>query len=149
MRVLALTVVVLLLLAAGYTFGIATPKDLAQYPQCLHCGMDRTQCKHTRVSIEFADGTKAAECSLQCLVATLKEQPWRRTKTISAADYNDKKLVPAESCSWVRYDNAVSCQGSRVMLAFRSESAADRFVHSFGGRKMTFNDALLAAAEKP
>lgn len=144
-RLVATTVVMLVALAAAYAFGFATPKDLAQYPDCLNCGMSRKSCAHTRIVVEYADGTKRAECGLHCLLADLVDQPGRQPKMFLAADYNDRKLVEAEKCSWVRYDNAAECRGSKVMLAFRSERGADDFIASFGGRKLTFDEALKTA----
>jgi hypothetical protein len=128
--------------AAAWAFGFGTAKDLRQYPDCLNCGMSRKACAHTRLTVEYNDGTKRAECSLHCLVADLVNQPRREPKTLLAADYHDKSLAPAEKCWWVRYDNAVACRGSKVMLAFRTEGGANRFLASFGGKKLTFDDAL-------
>ena len=144
-RWVATAVVMLVSLAAAYAFGFATPKDLAQYPDCLNCGMSRKSCAHTRIVVEYTDGTKRAECGLHCLLADLVDQPGRQPKVIQAADYNDRKLVEAEKCSWVRYDNAAECRGSKVMLAFRSGRGADDFITSFGGRKLTFDEALKQA----
>lgn len=136
---------VAVVIAAAYAFGFVTPKDLARFPDCLNCGMSRKCCAHTRIIVEYADGTKRAECGLHCLLADLVEQPGRQPKKFLAADYHDRKLVEAEKCSWVRYDNAAECRGSKVMLAFRSERGADDFIASFGGTKLTFDEALKMA----
>lgn len=141
-RGIAAVVVMALTVAAVYAFGYATPKDLAQYPDCLNCSMSRKDCAHTRMTVEYNDGTKRAECNLHCLLADLLDQPGRQPKRILAADYHDKKLAEAERSWWVRYENAVECRGSKVMLAFRSESGADDFIASFGGSKLTFDQAL-------
>ncbi len=131
-----------LVFVASYAFGHLTPKDLLQYPECLHCGMSRKVCAHTRMTVEYTDGTSRAECGLHCLLADLVEQPGRQPKRILAADYNDHKLADAQKSWWVRYDNAVECNGSKIMLAFRTELGADDFVVSFGGRKINFDEAL-------
>lgn len=141
-RMIAAVVVAILAAVAVYALGFATPLDLARYPECLKCGMSRNSCDHTRMVVEYADGTRRAECSLHCLLADLVEQQGREPKRIQAADYHGRKLAEAEKCSWVRYDNAVECMGSKVMLAFRSESGADNFIAAFGGRKLTFDEAL-------
>ena len=141
MRIVTVVVTVVVIVAV-YVFGFATPKDLARYPDCLNCGMSRKSCAHTRIIVEYADGTKRAECGLHCLLADLVDQPGRQPKTILAADYNSRKLVEAEKCWWVRYDNVVECRGSKVMLAFRSERGAEDFIVSFGGNKLNFDEAL-------
>lgn len=141
-RGIAIVVVTVLAVVAAYAFGFATPKDLAQYPDCLNCGMSRKECAHTRITVEYTDGTRRAECSLHCLLADLVDQPGRQPKRILAADYKDKKLVEAEKCWWVRFDNAAECRGSKVMLAFRAEREADEFIASFGGKKLNFDEAL-------
>ena len=154
-RVIVAVMVTLVAVVAVYAIGFRTPRDLAQYPDCLNCGMSRKSCAHTRMVVEYADGTRRAECSLHCLLADFVEQPGREPKRILAADYDDRKLVEAEKCSWVRYDNANECMGSKVMLAFRSDQGADKFIASFGGRKLTFDEALkltyadLKAERKP
>ena len=141
-RLIAAVAVTIVAAVAVYALGFATPRDLAQYPDCFNCGMSRKSCAHTRLVVEYADGTRRAECSLHCLLADLVDQPGREPKLIRAADYNDRKLAEAEKCSWVRYDNAVQCMGSKVMLAFRSDRGADNFIAAFGGRKLTFDEAL-------
>ena len=141
-RQIAAAVVIIVAVVVVYALGFATPRDLAQYPDCLNCGMSRKSCAHTRLVVEYADGTRRAECSLHCLLADLVDQPGRQPKLIQAADYNDRKLAEAAKCRWVRYDNADECMGSKVMLAFRSDLGADKFIASFGGRKLTFDEAL-------
>lgn len=141
-RRISMVVVTLLAVIAAYAVGFATPKDLVQYPDCLNCGMSRKSCAHSRMVVEYADGTRRAECGLHCLLAELIDQPGRRPKRILAADYHDKKLAEAEKSCWVRYDNAVECRGSKVMLAFRTEQGADDFIASFGGRKLNYDEAL-------
>lgn len=131
-----------LLFAAVYGFGFATPKDLSQYPDCLNCGMSRKACTQTRMTVEYRDGTRRAECSLHCLLTDLLEMPGRQPKRMQVADYNDKKLCDAEKSWWVRYENEGECRGSKVMIAFRSEGGADEFVASFGGKKLSFDEAL-------
>jgi len=131
-----------LVFVATYAFGKLTPKDLVQYPECLHCGMSRKVCAHTRMTVEYSDGTRRAECGLHCLLADLVEQPGRQPKRILTADYNDHKLADAQKSWWVRYDNAAECRGSKIMLSFRTEHGADNFIVSFGGRKFNFDEAL-------
>lgn len=132
-------------IVAVYAFGFGTPQDLAQYPDCLNCGMSRKSCAHTRIVVEYIDGTRRAECSLHCLLADLVNQSGREPKKMQAADYNDRILVEAEKCWWVRYDNAVECRGSKVLLAYRTERGADDFITSFGGNKLNFDEALKIA----
>lgn len=139
---------------AAYALCFATPKDLARYPACLNCGMSRESSSHTRMVVEYADGTRSAECSLHCLLADLIAQPGREPKRILAADYRDRELAEAKACSWVRYDNAAQCRGSKVLLAFRTEAAADEFIASFGGQKLNYDEALSTTyldlqAERP
>ena len=141
-KCLAAVAVTIMAVLAAYALGFAAPRDLARYPDCLNCGMSRKSCAHTRIVVAYADGTGRAECSLHCLLADLVDQPGREPRLIRVADYHDGKLAEAEKCRWVRYDNAVACRGSKVMLAFRNESGADRFIASFGGLKLTFDEAL-------
>jgi copper chaperone NosL len=138
----AVAVMVLTVAATTYAFGFLAPKDLVQYPECLHCGMSRKDCAHTRMTVTYTDGTSRAECGLHCLLADLVEQPGRQPQAILAADYNDRKLADAQKSWWVRYENEGGCRGSKIMLAFRTERGADDFVGSFGGIKLNFDEAL-------
>jgi nitrous oxide reductase accessory protein NosL len=136
---------VLLLMVAACAFGFGTPDDLAKYPVCHNCGMSRKGCAPSRMAVEYLDGTRRAECGLHCLLSDLIDQPGRQPKLIQAADYYDQKLADATKCRWVRYENAASCRGSNVMLAFCADQGADRFIASFGGKKLSYDEALKAA----
>lgn len=127
---------------AVFAYGYRTPGDLALYPECLTCGASRKVCAQTRMAIEYVDGTKRAECGLHCLMADLVDQPGRQPKRILAADYHDSRLTEAEKQWWVRYDSDAECMGSKTMLAFRTERRADEFIASFGGMKLSYDEAL-------
>ncbi|WP_298271380.1 hypothetical protein [Geobacter sp.] len=129
-------------LFAAFAYGYWTPGDLAKYPECLTCGASRKACAHTRMVAEYVDGTKRAECGLHCLMVDFVDQPGRQPKRVLAADYHDKRLAEAEKSWWVRYDNGVECMGSKAMLAFRTERGADDFIASFGGMKLSYDEAL-------
>ena len=45
--------------------------DLQNHPSCKYCGMDREKFGHSRVYIEYEDGTTVGTCSIRCAAVEL------------------------------------------------------------------------------
>lgn len=142
-RTIVLAVVGVASLVGGYAaFGEA---DIRNYPECHTCGASRKECNHGRMIVEYADGTKRAECGLHCAADNLLTQPSRQPKRFRVADYDSKRLIDADKAQWVVYDNRNQCRGSTAELAFADGYAADRFVARYGGKRTNFDGALKIA----
>ncbi len=76
-------------------------EDVKANPSCKYCGMDRHQFAHSRMVIEYDDGTKVGVCSLHCAAIDLSLNIDKTPQAIWVADYNTKKLIEAEKASWV------------------------------------------------
>nr|NIR14006.1 NosL family protein [Desulfobacterales bacterium] len=45
--------------------------DIQTYPNCKYCGMDRQKFSHSRMLIEYDDGSVLAVCSVHCAAVDL------------------------------------------------------------------------------
>jgi copper chaperone NosL len=122
-------------------------EDLEQHPSCRFCGMDRNKFAHSRMLIEYDDGTSFGACSLHCaavdLAGTVDKSPLR----ILVGDYSGRKLVDAERAFWVIGGARPGVMTRRAKWAFEGKTAAERFVAEHGGVAATFEAALKAAYE--
>lgn len=130
-------------LVAGYA--VLDAADLRNYPACHSCGASRKECGHSRMVVEYVDGTKRADCSLHCVADSLLTQPSRQPKRFQVADYDSRRLIDADKAHWVLYDNRSQCRGSTAELAFSDQRDADRFVSRYGGKVVDFDGALKIA----
>ena len=134
---------VVLALIVGYA--VSGTADLRNYPSCQTCGANRKACDHGRIVVEFADGTKRADCGLHCLAENLVTQPARQPKRFLVADYGSKRLIAADKAQWVIYDNRNQCRGSTAGMAFADPYDAERFVVRYGGKRTDFDGVLKIA----
>lgn len=58
-------IITCLVIAAITGIALAAYPDLDKYRTCNYCGMDRSKYGHSRMLIEYDDGTAVAACSLQ------------------------------------------------------------------------------------
>src|SRR5690242_11161675 len=64
---------------------MAAPEGQAS---CKYCGMDREQFAHSRMLIEYDDGTAAGTCSLHCLAVELINNIDKTPTAIKVGDYS-------------------------------------------------------------
>jgi nitrous oxide reductase accessory protein NosL len=75
--------------------------DIASHKACQYCGMDREKFAHSRMLIEFEDGSSVATCSLHCAAVDFANNIDKSPKAIKVADYGSKQLLDAEKAVWV------------------------------------------------
>lgn len=123
------------------------PADVQTAPSCKYCGMDREKFAHSRLVIEYEDGSSVGLCSLHCagteLAVTLDKSP----KSIQVADHGTKALVDAEKAVWVLGGSQPGVMTARAKWAFADRKAADAFVKANGGKIATFDEAMRATYE--
>lgn len=123
--------------------------ELAKYPKCPYCGMDRTQWHHSRHLVHYADDLVDGTCSLHCAAISLAINLDRGPKAIYAADFG----AAAEPKPLVNVDEATYLVGSKLpgtmtkisKMAFASADAAKAAQAENGGEIGDFNAALKAA----
>ncbi len=130
---------------AGIVF--AVDSDIVTHPSCTCCGMDREKHAHSRVLIEYDDGTSFGACSLHCAAVDLANHIDKSPKTIGVGDYNSKKLIDAEKAYWVLGGKKPGVMTVNAKWAFENKYAAEIFIKENGGVLASFDDAIKAAYE--
>ncbi len=123
--------------------------ELAKYPKCPYCGMDRTQWNHSRHLVHYDDDLVDATCSIHCLAISLALNLDRGPRAIYGADYG----VDAPIRPLVNVDEATYLIGSRLKatmsrtskMAFSEVSAAMAERERHGGEPGDFDAALARA----
>jgi hypothetical protein len=121
--------------------------DMKEITECLYCGMDRAKFAHSRMLVEYEDGTREGMCSLHCAAIDLAANIDMTPKTINVGDYVTKKLIDAEKAFWVIGGSKTGVMTKRAKWAFEKKEAAEKFVKENGGNISTFDEALKAAYE--
>lgn len=122
-------------------------EDVAKCPDCPYCGMDRAKFAHSRVYMEYDDGTTVGTCALHCAAIDMALKIDKTPKSIMVGDFNSKKLIDAEKSFWVIGGDKMGVMTTRAKWAFEKEEDADQFIKEFGGKLSTFDDAVQAAFE--
>jgi hypothetical protein len=120
-------------------------EDTRKFPACLHCGMEREAFSHSRMLIEYTDGTAAGTCSIHCTAVELVQNRTRIPCRVRVGDFNSKKLIDATTAFWVIGGSKEGVMTEQAKWAFENKADADQFIIKFGGKPAVFNDALHAA----
>ena len=122
-------------------------EDVKKHPSCKYCGMDREKFAHSRVLIEYEDGTAEGMCSLHCTAVDLAINIDKAPKAIKVGDYGTKNLIDAEKAFWVIGGSKMGVMTKRAKWAFEKKEDAERFVKENGGDLATFEQAIKATYE--
>ena len=126
-------------------FGLAYAQDdIKQHPSCSHCGMDRAKFAHTRMYVEYDDGSKLGTCSLRCTAVDLALFIDKAPKTMWVGDFNTKKLIDAEKAYWVIGGDKMGVMTKRAKWAFADKKDAEAFINVHGGTPASFEEAIEA-----
>jgi copper chaperone NosL len=123
----------------------APPSDVLQSPVCGRCGMDRGMFSHSRMLIEYEDGSKAASCSLHCAAVDLAITIDRIPVMVHVADYDSKELLDVDKAVWVLGGSKKGVMTAQAKWAFADRGAAERFIKTNGGKLVSFDEAIKAA----
>jgi copper chaperone NosL len=145
-RILAGLVVALLVVGGGTALAQVTA-DMQKYPSCKYCGMDRQKFAHSRMLVEYKDGSAFGACSLHCAAVDLAQNIDKTPKAILVADYPTKKLIDAEKAYWVIGGKKPGVMTKRAKWAFADQKAAQGFIKENGGQLASFDDAMKATYE--
>ncbi|OGN92688.1 MAG: NosL family protein, partial [Chloroflexi bacterium RBG_13_50_10] len=144
LHIFLMIMAVCLFLLAGVAFA---QDDIKKHPTCTYCGMDREKFVHTRMLIEYDDGTTEGACSLHCAAIDLALHIDKTPKAILVADDNTKKLIDAEKATWVIGGSRMGVMTKRGKWAFEKKEDAEKFKAESGGDIATFDQAIKAAYE--
>lgn len=121
--------------------------DVKKHTSCKYCGMDREKFAHSRIFIEYDDGSTEGTCSLHCAAVDFALNIDKTPKTIWVGDYNTKNLIDAEKAFWIIGGSKSGVMTKRAKWAFLREEDAKKFVRENGGKLATFDEAIKAAYE--
>jgi copper chaperone NosL len=136
-----LAVAPILALAAA----VCAADDMKTHASCNYCGMNRQVFAHSRMLIEYDDGTLVGVCSLHCAAVDLVLNIDKTPKKISVGDFKNKNLIEAEKAFWVVGGSKPGVMTKNAKWAFETKEDADKFVQENGGKPTTFDQALNAA----
>ena len=121
--------------------------DIQKYPSCKYCGMNREMFAHSRMLIEYDDGTAVGTCSVHCVAVDLALNIDKTPRSITVGDYGTKSLIDAEKAFWVIGGNKMGVMTSRAKWAFETNGVAEKFIKENGGNNISFDEAMKAAYE--
>lgn len=121
--------------------------DLQNHPSCKYCGMEREKFGHSRVYIEYEDGTTVGTCSIRCAAVELCSNIDKTPKTVWVGDYETKKLIDVEKAFWVIGGSKPGVMTKQAKWAFEKEDGANKFIKENGGEIATFDGVIKAAYE--
>jgi copper chaperone NosL len=123
----------------------ALDNDVKEIPACKYCGMNRETFAHSRMLIEYDDGTIIGTCSLHCVSVDLAVNLDKAPKAIKVGDYGQKNLINAETATWIVGGTKPGVMSKNAKWAFANRVDAEKFLKENGGRIATFDEALDAA----
>jgi nitrous oxide reductase accessory protein NosL len=130
------------------TIVLAQPQeDIQNHPSCKYCGMDREKFGHSRMLVEYEDGTSLGTCSLHCMAVELAIHIDKTAKAILVGDFNEKKLLDVEKAIWVIGGNKMGVMTKRAKWAFGKKEDAEKFKAENGGNLASFEQAIKASYE--
>lgn len=132
------------LIPAGGAFG---QTDIKKHPSCPLCGMDRKLYAYSRMVMEYVDGPARGTCSIHCTASALTVNRDKILKSVWVADYNTRKLLPAEKAFWVIGGDKTGVMTRRAKWAFRDKKDAVAFIRENKGRSADFQQAMEATFE--
>ena len=144
MRIVSLFFAVLFLLTVQAMLA-APMTDVQQSPECRHCGMDRAKFSHSRMVIEYEDGSTVATCSLHCAAVELAVTIDKIPVMVRVADFDSKELLDADKAVWVMGGSKKGVMTALAKWAFADKKAAERFIQANGGKIVSFDEAIKAA----
>ncbi|MDP1899043.1 MAG: nitrous oxide reductase accessory protein NosL [Rubrivivax sp.] len=139
----------------------ALPKDpdpltneLAKYPRCRYCGMERAKFSHTRHLLVYEDDSVEGTCSIHCAAISLSLNMDRGPKALYAGDAGAqdaiKPLVAVDKAHYVLDPSKTGTMTKSSKFAYASRAAAEAAAGTeaavkAGARIVDFDTALTAA----
>jgi copper chaperone NosL len=123
------------------------PDDMKKSPACKYCGMNREKFAHSRMLIEYTDGTVVATCSIHCAAVDLALNIDKTPKSVMVGDYSTKTLIDAEKAAWVIGGSKMGVMTRNAKWAFLQKGDAEKFISQSGGKISKYDEAMKASYE--
>ena len=120
-------------------------EDISKHASCPYCGMNRHKFAHSRIYVEFDDGSSLGACSIHCAAIDMAVNIDKAPVKIWVGDYNTKQLIDAEAAVWTMGGNKMGVMTRRAKWAFGTKAAAEAYIQANGGEITGFEAAMEAA----
>jgi len=107
---------------------------------CSICGMDLSKYAHVKYVVKRTDGKAQTTCGVQCGL-TLQIQLGDQFKSATATDLITHREVEASKAFYV-YKSSVITDMAPGFIAFSTKEKAERFAKGFGGKVVSYQEAL-------
>src|SRR4030065_1182258 len=108
--------------------------------RCHVCGMDVLKYPHTRYVVIAKEGEEFVACGVQCGL-TLHLRLKEKFKSATATDLLSNRSVDVQKAFYV-YKSTVITDMGPGFIAFSTREKAENFAKGFGGRVVTYQEAL-------
>jgi copper chaperone NosL len=121
-----------------------TVEDVQKHQSCKYCGMDRQKFAHSRMLVVYDDGSEFGSCSIHCAAINLAQTFDKTPTAIQVGDYNTKKLIDAETATWVIGGKKPGVMTRNAKWAFEKPADAQAYIQENEGKIATFEEAMKA-----
>ena len=125
--------------------GQAHSDDVSEHPSCPICGMDRHKFSHSRILIDYDDGSQFGACSLHCAAIDMAYNLDKGPVSIQVGDYDTRQLIDAQSAAWVVGGKKMGVMTKNAKWAFADKKSAEAFIAENGGLLTDFETAIKGA----
>jgi nitrous oxide reductase accessory protein NosL len=108
--------------------------------RCAFCGMDVSKYPHTKYVVMTTGGEEFMTCGVQCGL-TLHLRLKEKFKSATATDLLSNRSFDAQKGFYV-YKSSVITDMAPGFIAFSTKEKADNFAKGFGGKVVTYEEAL-------
>jgi len=122
--------------------------DINDHRSCGNCGMDRKAYGFSRMLVQYEDGAVVGACSLHCAVVELDANAGRTVKFLFVADRDTRTLLEADKATWVVGGRKRGVMTEQPTWAFQSKEGAEAFIKAYGGKIVTWAEALAASRDE-
>jgi nitrous oxide reductase accessory protein NosL len=126
-----------------------SPQKKIELPEaCDKCGMNRTKFAHSRVVVEFDDGSTGGACSITCASYDVRQKSHKKVKRLLVADFDSKELIDVHDAVWVTGGDKRGVMTKVPKWAFTKMEGAERFIAAHGGTIASFDEVIVAAKQE-
>lgn len=108
--------------------------------RCQVCGMDVSKYPHTKYVVMTTEGEAFSTCGVQCGL-TLHLRLKEKFKSATATDLLSNRSMDAQKAFYI-YKSTVITDMGPGFIAFSTREKAENFAKGFGGRVVTYQEAL-------
>lgn len=132
--------VYLYILSIGFLILISSFLWCGEVPRCIICGMEVSKYPHTKYIVTTTDGKEFQTCGVQCgLILHLRLR--EKFKLATATDLLSNRSFDAQKGFYV-YKSTVITDMAPGFISFATRANAEKFQKGFGGKVVTYQEAL-------